>query len=517
MTWHGFPVLELAGPRTLRAEHTAKAAQRVARQEFPPPFVRGTLEGQAAPRPVDELMQALVEAPQSISALEWVLIVSRKTAWDRTHPELAAPTAEAAWRLAWSSRMRAGTLIRRLFRQRGGRGGLLAPSLAAAFDEAATSAPADFQLPVATLKALGSPSPGRALAQLGCRARVTPLGLKQACEVSEHVPVLQQAYSEAVSVWMAASDQGQEAERWLVDCLQEMAEAEAIGAVEQLLSRIAPDNSGQYRLLVRWLEQHFGPTTDGAQRWARLTARSQQALRDWIGSVNYKQFEGLVLELLDKAGDKLDERAQNQLLRRVAFWHNYSRRFERVRFLLPRSSASVLGIQKFDTRELSQLYELDLLAGGYTQSTEVGIFDLGAWFVIEFFRGRGSETVLVEANAELANLLFLAPRLSLMDIRDAVLRSGNYEVSDHVVLWQHFLERKLARRGISPNQGVKTFRLLPDGKHSPPYDFRRGMPPPRDETLADRAATLPNWERTVQQLYAEAKAVTARKAKTQTR
>jgi len=95
----------------------------------------------------------------------------------------------------------------------------------------------------------------------------------------------------------------------------------------------------------------------------------------------------------------------NQLRRRRDFWANYSNRFERLRILLPRTSQIAIGYQIQD--------DVDLLEDDGSDRTEVCIFDFGEWFVVEFFRGRGSETRLFPKNSRNEQILFGESTLSV--------------------------------------------------------------------------------------------------------
>ncbi len=72
--------------------------------------------------------------------------------------------------------------------------------------------------------------------------------------------------------------------------------------------------------------------------------------------------------------------------------------------------------------------------------------------VVEFFRGRGSETRLLENNLRNQQILFGDSPLSVKKIR---CLGGDKH--DHVYLWQFFCRQWLKDKGIFPNAGTAPY------------------------------------------------------------
>ena len=182
----------------------------------------------------------------------------------------------------------------------------------------------------------------------------------------------------------------------------------------------------------------------------------------------------------------LESWEQNQLEKRKGFWANYSDRFERIRILLPRSSATVLG-SVLNHQDVSFLIE------DGSKPTEVCIFDLGDWFVIEFFRGPGSETRLFRRNLKIESELFDSSQLSIKR-----LRCLGGEVHDHVYCWQSDCEKWLRNKNILPNEGTEYFKGLPRQYNQ--YNSNTGLPSLLDEQRQQRQWKLTRWQKDIENL-----------------
>ncbi len=174
---------------------------------------------------------------------------------------------------------------------------------------------------------------------------------------------------------------------------------------------------------------------------------------------------------------KLQNFESNQLRSRREFWANYSNRFERLRILLPRTSQIAIGYQING--------DVDLLEDDGSDSTEVCIFDFGEWFVVEFFRGIGSEMRLFPNNFRNEQILFGESTLSVKRIR---CLGGDRH--NHVYLWQvqEFSPNWLKNHGILPNPNTEPSRN------------------PTANQLRERERKLERWTRDIESLEQEARA-----------
>lgn len=164
----------------------------------------------------------------------------------------------------------------------------------------------------------------------------------------------------------------------------------------------------------------------------------------------------------------------NQLSRRSKFWSFYSDRFERIRILLPPKT--------FNTIENQIKRDVDILKDDGSDPTEICIFDFGDWFVVEFFRGKGSEIRLFPNNSKNKQILFGQHQLSVKQIR---CLGG--DTHDHVYLWQYYCRQWLENKRIFPNPGTQ------------PY------PNPTEYELRERQKKLQYWESDIRRLEEEAK------------
>ena len=171
---------------------------------------------------------------------------------------------------------------------------------------------------------------------------------------------------------------------------------------------------------------------------------------------------------------------------------NSGDRFERIRILLPQSSVNILG------SHLNH-QDVEILQQDGSDPTEVCIFDFGAWFVVEFFRGNGSETRLFTRDIETEQQLFNS-QLSIKKLRCLGL---NRPIHDHVFCWQYFCERWLKQHDILPNQGTTHFKGVPY-KYSR-YSELTGLPEPTFENKRQRDRKLQYWREEIARFEREAR------------
>lgn len=211
-------------------------------------------------------------------------------------------------------------------------------------------------------------------------------------------------------------------------------------------------------------------------------------MRKWLGAVSYQDFQRLVSLILNQSHiiEQLDiqEFQQKRLKSRSKFWSNYSDRFERIRILLPQSSVNILN-NDLNNQDISVLLE------DGSDLTEICIFDFGNWFLVEFFRGNGSETRMFPKNVETEKQLFNSD-LSIKKLRYLGL---NNPIHDHEYIWQYFCEQWLRNKNILPNQGTEYFKGLPY-RYSK-YNQQTGLPKPSSEDLSKRKYKVERWKQTM--------------------
>lgn len=502
-----FPIIRLTLPNEVRPVHTQLLTEKVTAGQWPPPFL-GKRVYQAPIRSVDMLMAAIAAGEtDDFRMLEWLSALGRKASWDAEHPGQAKATADAVWDASVRHASLRRALYRKLCHHLTGKRSNLADSLLQGFARFRQRAPESQQLACRFLQALTpmDAAPSK-LASLALDTNLAPERLRLATGMPSRLEAVAEAYAQVIRTWMSRRQAVPHAETWLIGCLADMDEFAEIEAVEQLLTTLPKAEVGQYGRLVGWLKERYAPQGDGLRRWGRLSLSAQHALRDWIGAVNFAVFESLVEQLLESEWTRLlsHEREIKQMRSRCVFWSNYSHRFARIRILLTKSAHSVLDLKALNTQEIGLLNEHDLRYNDYTQSTEVCIFDFEQWLVVEFFRGRGSETMVVPATAEMRQALFERQDLSVKRLRALGMVEGRL-VLDHVFHWQYYSERELAKRQILPNDGLKAFKVMPGTKARPfPYKRKDGMPLPHDPD-GNRESGYEGWRRTVNQLLTEAR------------
>ncbi|MFN6485003.1 MULTISPECIES: EH signature domain-containing protein [unclassified Nostoc] len=422
---------------------------------------------------VDKVLEAIEQGKaDQISKLDWIYCIHAKAQWDQQNIDRSGKTSAAIWNVAISNLWLQHQLVWRLALYYGDRQEqALAQSIAKSFDIFASSGLVSHLLPVQIIRALRSTQAGIELAKIACEKRVNRTGLLNI--IKEDLPIWIPLFStfieEITPYFTTICSPSQQQVRWLLSCLDEMSESQQIKAVDHLLTNVSNDIASNHSVLIDWLKHNYR----NGENWYKLSDSARQRLREWIGGINYADFQKLVDIILNKLD--LQKFESDRLRSRRKFWASYSNRFERLRILLPKTSQIAIGYQIQG--------DIDLLQDDGSDSTEVCIFDFGEWFVVEFFRGRGSEMLLLPNNSRNQQILFGESTLSVKRIR---CLGGDRH--DHVFLWQFFCRQWLANKGINPNPGIK------------PYTN------PTADELRDRENQLERWQREIERLEREARA-----------
>ena len=281
-----------------------------------------------------------------------------------------------------------------------------------------------------------------------------------------------------------------------------MSHSQQCQEVNRLLTMIAAEIGSGFLSIVEWLRQNYGPRTVNS-RWSQLSPQAQLALREWIGAATWGDFDRMITVLINKLSSQLQTLSQNnnryqelnyqrnQLQRRKGFWSNYSDRFERLRILVPVSTSWI-------SQELTR--DIDLLVNDGSNETEICIFDFGDWFIVEFFRGIGSEILMFNRHysAHVEKTLFQSPNLSISDIR-RLYRFGG-EIHDHVFLWQYYAEKWLrTQHNIYPNDKITRFKGIPPKYNQ--FNHTTGLPTPTVDNQGIREERLARWRKDIENIY----------------
>ncbi|MBD2203446.1 hypothetical protein H6G33_18620 [Calothrix sp. FACHB-1219] len=422
---------------------------------------------------VDKVLEAIEQGKaDQVSTLEWVYCIHAKAQWDEQNLELSQTTSAAIWKAAIShSWLQHHLLWHIALYYSGQEENNFAQSLAESFDVLANSESVNKLLTVKIIQAIRSQKPRIRLAKIACEQLLTQSELIN--RIKDDLPVWIPFFSDFVKYispcFSKITSPTRQQVKWLLSCLDEMSEKQQLKAVDNLLVNVANNIVSNHPVLVEWLRQNYR----NVDKWYQLSEPAKQKLKEWIGGINYSDFQNLVELILNRLN--LQKFESNQLRRRREFWINYSNRFERLRILLPKTSQLAIGSQiKGD---------VDLLEDDGSDPTEVCIFDFGEWFVVEFFRGRGSETRLLPNNSKNQQILFGESRLSVKRIR---CLGGDRH--DHVFLWQEFSPKWLEKHQILPNTNTRTSRYLTADK------------------LQTREKSLARWKIEIESLEREARA-----------
>ncbi|WP_414564688.1 MULTISPECIES: EH signature domain-containing protein [unclassified Anabaena] len=420
-----------------------------------------------------DLVLAAIEQGKSdkISHLDWVYCIHAKAQWDQQNIGRCRKTSAEIWKVAISSSWLQHQLLWRLALYHSGqKEQVLAHSLAESFDVFANPKLINNLLSVQIILALRNQQPSRQLAKISCNHSVNQTELLNLIrkDLPIWIPLFSNFVEEISPYFTTINSPSQQEIRWLLSCLDEMSDTQQIKAVDYLLTNVSKTITSNCYLVVDWLRNKYRQ----GGNWYKLSDPARQRLREWIGGINYGDFQKLVILILSRL--PLQNFESNRLRSRSKFWANYSNRFERLRILLPKTSQLAISYQIQG--------DVDLLEDDGSDSTEICIFDFGEWFVVEFFRGKGSEIRLFPNNPKNQQILFGESTLSVKQIR---FLGG--EKHDHVYLWQVFSHTWLANHRILPNANTQSSGNLTVSQ------------------LQDRAKKLELWRREIEYLERDAR------------
>jgi hypothetical protein len=422
-------------------------------------------------RSIDEILVDIEnDRSDSVSALEWVYLIHTKEEWDREHLSQSVSTSKAIWQVAMSDSWLRQILCWQLALHYGDYQQVLAPSLVECLAEFIPHIQKIKPLFGSIIQAISGSQPASKLAKIAHAHLLTPQQLLEKAQLPSETAITIDALDYVAAVF--CTNPTIEQVEWLLKCLDKMIVEQQLKAVEYILTDRKTKTLGDTLTpLIEWIQRHYGPRTTG-DLWHRLSDNAKQALRDWIGSVNYNDFANLVSNLLDIL--QIEDFERNQLRRRREFWAKYTNRFQRIRILVPQDSIDLCGD--------GFIADIEILKRDGSSPTEVCIFDFGSHFVVEFFRGVGSETRLFARTNKIEQQLFGSHKLSVKCLR----RLGG-EVHDHKYLWQFYCEQWLRGKGISLNPGTLPARKPEYHKE---LDRERGLARWRSEIIVLEADAL---------------------------
>ncbi|MDJ0682264.1 MAG: EH signature domain-containing protein [Xenococcaceae cyanobacterium MO_167.B52] len=434
---------------------------------------------------LDEIIQDIENGRiKNITVLEWIYCLYNKDKWDAKNPDKSISTSEAIWKVAeqnlWLKQRLFWNLVLHLEFDN-----TVASSLASSYNIFFPQDSLD-RGRLAIIKALKTKYPINDFIKLCWSELLTPSQLLIKYQLPTKISLTEASYDYVVPQFSTSDNINPQQIKWLLNSLKQMSREQQVKAVEYLLTQVNQHIGAEYPELINWLRQHYGSAVANS-RWNELSSEAKAGMRKWLGAVSYQDFRKLVQFIIERL--YLEEWEQRRLRNRSKFWSNYSDRFERIRILLPSSSVDVLG------NHLNH-QDVGILIDDGSDTTEVCIFDFGDWFVIEFFRGNGSESSMVKKEPVIEQLLFHS-QLSVKR-----LRCLGSEIHDHEVCWQYSCEKWLRQKNIFPNEGIKCFQGLSFdiGKYHPEI----GLPKPSAQILQKRKYKVERWKQDIIRLEREA-------------
>ncbi len=288
---------------------------------------------------VDKVIEAIKQdKANGVTKLEWIYCIHVKEKWDNKNLNSSQETSESIWRVAIDNGWLRHQLLWRLALHCSGRTDELATSLKISFNVLASSPLVNQLLPVKIMRAVISNNSGLKLAIIACEENLTRKELLN--QIQNDLPTWFPQFSqfiEHISPYFCTiiSPDKQQAS-WLLHSLDEMSLELQVKAVNHLLINVSKEVASNHPQLVEWLRENYR----NGDKWNLLSNEAKQKLREWIGAVNYADFQHLVDLILNVINFKHWE--ENQLRRRKDFWADYSNRFEQLRILLPQSSLNAI-------------------------------------------------------------------------------------------------------------------------------------------------------------------------------
>ena len=450
----------------------------------PPALPNGVAKSKTISRSnLNEIIQDIENGDtQNITPLEWIHCLFHKRKWDSENIDRSELTSQAIWKAAEKNTWLKQRLFWNLFLYHGGKINF-AESLSRTISSHTPRSNIDIKK-VKIIRIIKKLDFANELGRLCCQENLTPDELFSANKLPRVDVIVNKTIDNTVNVFSSYTNLNRGQYLWLIKCLNKMDGVQQLKSVEDLLIQVDPELGTKYPEIINWLRKHYGSAVPNS-RWNELSPEAKTAMRKWLGAVSYQDFQRLVSLILERV--YLENWERNRLESRSGFWSNYSDRFERIRILLPQSSVKILG-------SYLNYQDGEILREDGSDPTEVCIFDFGAWFVVEFFRGNGSETRLFKRDVETEQQLFNS-QLSIKKLRCLGL---NKPIHDHVFCWQYYCERWLKQHNILPNHGTTHFKGIPHQYSR--YSLQTGLSEPSFANKSKRDRSLEYWKRDIAKL-----------------
>ena len=410
----------------------------------------------------------LSERHTEISAIEWMLAVLDKDDFDKGEPQLASKTASLVWRHARHYVAARRTLVllslKRIVEEARAVGNAIQMGH---HDGALDSFPFEMARSLRDSQHLAitwDADDGKFLAALASTDAYEPL--MRECERRLQTPrefslevletVLPAGVNDGVLAKMGAIVRNRTSfearfSDWISRCLDEGTTKARAGLTSTLLEhlpRAAWEDPG-VRPLTKWVKENALPNVPRSL-FHSLTTKAQTILKQWLGEITYRDFEQVARRIHDRIIPRLPisnpDKAQNALGRRFSFWENYASHFLRVSMFIPPTVFTSLSAEFEDKMRTGSLHEL----ADHQHDGEICVFETEEFIIIEFLRGRHSETRILKHSPALSTALFGQDvRLNSHHFRALT----DFEIRrplDHQFLWQAAHVKILAKLGLRP-------------------------------------------------------------------
>jgi len=424
-----------------------------------------------------------------ISFVEWIWCIDNDKLWENLSPSEQISLSIKIWAISLKITWLYSILIRRLAWFYSGNKNVIASFLVNGFKRWSNSDSVQKNLVIRVIMALGENNPKQELVKIACNYYLTRSELLSKINYFlPNIPVLKEYVQEISPYFSKINPVTLEQVNWLLRCFDEMEQIIQIQAVDYILNHLSTEIVVRFPELVNWLKRNY----NSSEKQSKLSNQGKQKFRDWVGAINYNDFCQFVDLIIKKIS--LTEREENQLKKRKDFWANYSNSFMRIKILLPTESYQMINNLLREDQDVKKL-QFD-----GSDLTEICIFDLGdKGFIVEFFRGRCSETRVFPQKDYIKAILFDSESLSVKKIR-----SLGGEAHDHAICWQWSCEKLLREKYlILPNMETKYFIGLPQEYGR--YNISEGLSEPNLEKQYERQRQIQQWKLIISKLESEAK------------
>ncbi|GEA51423.1 hypothetical protein VIN01S_22270 [Vibrio inusitatus NBRC 102082] len=238
---------------------------------------------------------------------------------------------------------------------------------------------------------------------------------------------------------------------WWRSCQDFISEDNTIEQLERLLDKVRTISSDS--AFGKWIKHRCLPDSK-TTIWYRLSKASQLKLKSFFNVTEYKSVSKIFELLIETSDDSsLNERQVKNLRSRIMFWANYSDAFKRVRFFLTDRSSSILR----DKVNLDELRVQTMNSSPLNNQSEICVFDVGNYFLVERFIGPHFDLGIFERTDELEQALFESEYVDA----ETISRLEPDWVHDHLSYYQNRIARFLNGKGIKPGKRAPAHWLKP--------------------------------------------------------